>query len=90
MQSHKRASVDKPASSSKAARGRIKDLVRSQASGVISSARGNVFFHKSDVDGEYWSLEVGDDVLFELLDDEISGPRAQHVRLKLKKGSRKG
>jgi cold shock CspA family protein len=87
MQSPKRTGADKPVASSKAARGRIKDLVRSQASGVISSSRGNVFFHKSDVEGEYWSLEVGDQVVFELLDDEISGPRAQHVRLK--KGSGK-
>jgi cold shock CspA family protein len=82
MQSHKRGGADKPVSSAKAARGRIKDLVRSQASGVISSSKGSVFFHKSDVDGEYWTLEVGDHVVFDLLDDEISGPRAQHVRLK--------
>jgi cold shock CspA family protein len=88
MPAPKRTGSDKPGSPAKAASGRIKDLVRSQASGVISSARGNVFFHKSDVEGEYWNLEVGDQVVFDLLDDEISGPRAQHVRLK-KRSSRK-
>jgi cold shock CspA family protein len=82
MQPHKRAGADKPIYSGKPARGRIKDLVRSQASGVISSQSGNVFFHKSDVEGEYWNLEVGDQVEFELLEDAISGPRAQHVRRK--------
>jgi cold shock CspA family protein len=88
MPSSKRAGADKSVSSAKAAHGRIKDLVRSQASGVISSPKGSVFFHKSDVDGEYWSLEVCDQVVFDLLDDEISGPRAQHVRLKRSSGKK--
>ena len=88
MESHKRAGADKPVYSGKQATGRIKELVRSQASGTISSSNGSVFFHKSDVDGEYWNLAVGDHVLFELLDDTISGPRAQHVRLKKSTGKK--
>jgi len=40
-----------------------------------------VFFHKSDVNGKYWDLKIGERVVFELLDDPISGPRAQNVRL---------
>jgi cold shock CspA family protein len=63
-----------------AAKGRIKRLVGGQGSGIISSAKGDVFFHKSDVDGQYWDLQVGDPVVFDLLDDPISGPRAQKVR----------
>jgi cold shock CspA family protein len=88
MDSHKRAGAEKPVYSGKPASGRIKELVRSQASGTISSPTGKVFFHKSDVDGEYWKLSVGDQVRFELLDDAISGPRAQHVRLKKPTGKK--
>ena len=62
------------------AKGRIKLLVRGQGSGIISTSRGNVFFHKADVQGEFWDLNVGDLVVFELLDDAISGPRAQRLR----------
>jgi cold shock CspA family protein len=62
------------------AKGKIKRLVGGQGSGLISAARGDVFFHKSDVEGKYWELQVGDPVVFELLDDPISGPRAEKVR----------
>jgi cold shock CspA family protein len=62
------------------AKGKIKRLVGGQGSGTISAARGDVFFHKSDVEGKYWELQVGDPVVFELLDDPISGPRAEKVR----------
>jgi cold shock CspA family protein len=64
----------------RAAKGTIKRLVGGQGSGIISAARGDVFFHKSDVEGKYWELQVGDPVVFELLDDPISGPRAAKVR----------
>ncbi len=64
----------------RAAKGRIKRLVGGQGSGIISAARGDVFFHKSDVEGKYWELQVGDPVVFELLDDPISGPRAAKVK----------
>jgi cold shock CspA family protein len=71
----------KPVYAGKLAKGRIKLLVRSQSSGIISAARGDVFFHKADVVGSYWDLNEGDRVIFELLDDAISGPRGQRVRL---------
>jgi cold shock CspA family protein len=31
--------------------------------------------------GKFWDLQVGERVTFELLDDSISGPRAQNVRV---------
>jgi cold shock CspA family protein len=71
----------KPVYAGKQARGRIKSLTRGQASGVISTPNGDVFFHKADFRGTFWDLAVGDQVSFELLNDTISGPRAQNVRL---------
>ena len=73
----------KPVYAGKATKGRIKFLVRGQGSGIISAPRGDVFFHKSEVSGKFWDLKVGDRVAFELLDDFISGPRAQNVRAAL-------
>ena len=70
----------KPVYAGDPAKGRIKLLVRGQGSGIITTGRGNVFFHKADVQGKFWDLNVGDLVEFELLDDAISGPRAQRVR----------
>jgi len=67
--------------SGKESRGRVKALTRGQGSGIISAPRGDVFFHKADFLGKFWDLKVGDRVLFELLDDSISGPRAQKVRI---------
>jgi cold shock CspA family protein len=71
----------KPVYSGQLAKGRVKQLWGGQGSGIISASRGDVFFHKSDVNGTYWDLKVGVPVVFELLDDPISGPRAQNVRL---------
>jgi cold shock CspA family protein len=71
----------KPVYAGKQARGRIKSLTRGQGSGVISTSSGDVFFHKADFRGTFWDLNVGDQVAFELLNDTISGPRAQNVRL---------
>jgi cold shock CspA family protein len=40
-----------------------------------------VFFHGRDLeDGKYNEVEVGGSVKFELIDDQISGPRATRVR----------
>jgi cold shock CspA family protein len=75
------ASPSKPVSTGKPAKGRVKTLTRGQACGIISADRGDVFFHKADFQGKFWDLEVGARVTFELLDDAISGPRAQNVRL---------
>ncbi len=71
----------KPALTGKQSKGRIKALTRGQGSGIISAPRGDVFFHKTDFQGKFFDLNVGDDVVFDLLDDSISGPRAQNVRV---------
>ena len=71
----------KPVYAGKVTKGRIKALTRGQGSGIISAARGDVFFHKADFLGKFWDLQVGERVTFELLDDSISGPRAQNVRV---------
>jgi len=70
----------KPVFAGRPTKGRIKQLWGGQGSGIISAASGDVFFHKNDVNGTYWDLKVGERVVFELLDDTISGPRAQNVR----------
>ena len=70
----------KPTYSGKPTTGRIKLLSRGQGSGVISATHGDAFFHKTEVHGAFWDLQVGDRVTFEWLDDAISGPRAQKVR----------
>src|ERR1700710_1256987 len=63
--------------------GRISELSRGRSCGVIRSSDGrNVFFHGRDLEGaKYNDVEVGGAVSFELLDDRVSGPRAQRVRL---------
>jgi cold shock CspA family protein len=71
----------KPVYAGKLTKGRVKALTRGQGSGIISAARGDVFFHKADFLGKFWDLQVGERVTFELLDDSISGPRAQNVRV---------
>jgi cold shock CspA family protein len=71
----------KPVYAGKLSKGRIKIVMRGQGSGIISALGGDVFFHKTDFQGRFWDLKVGDRVTFELLDDSISGPRAQHVRV---------
>jgi cold shock CspA family protein len=71
----------KPIRSGERATGRIKLLVRSRNSGLIRAEAGEVFFHRSEVEGAFGDLKVGDRVVFELLEDAISGPRAQHVRV---------
>ena len=70
----------KPVHAGTPAKGRIKLLIRGQGCGIISASCGDVFFHKTEVQGKFWDLKVGDRVVFELLDDSISGPRAQHVQ----------
>jgi cold shock CspA family protein len=59
-----------------------------QGHGFVRLATGReVFFHRSDLqDGtSFNALAVGDRVTFELLEDEISGPRA--LRLDLRRAS---
>ena len=59
--------------------GRIETLFIGQGHGFIRLAGGReVFFHRSDVlEGtSFNALAVGDRVIFELLEDHVSGPRA--------------
>jgi len=63
--------------------GRIITLLLGQGHGFIRLTDGRkVFFHRSDLpDGASFSdFAVGDAVVFELLEDPISGPRALHVK----------
>ena len=62
--------------------GRIKSLTRGQGCGYIRDTAGrNLFFHKADVlNNEFNDLEVGVAVRFEVIDDPISGARAQRVK----------
>ena len=78
----------KPSARGELTKGRIKQLVLGQGSGVISAPDGDVFFHKTDVQGTFWDLKRGDQVVFELLRDTISGPRAQKVRVAAARKSR--
>jgi cold shock CspA family protein len=71
----------RPVYSGKETTGRVKSLTRGQGCGMISAADGDVFFHKADFKGEFFDLQVGDRVVFELLNDTISGKRAQNVRV---------
>ncbi len=65
--------------------GRISELSRGRSCGVIRASDGrNVFFHGRDLPrapGINDVVEVGGVVNFELIDDRVSGPRAQRVRL---------
>jgi cold shock CspA family protein len=57
--------------------------LRGDNSGIIRADDGrDVFLHKGEVrDVAYNDLEVGAVVDFELIEDRLSGPRAQNVRL---------
>jgi cold shock CspA family protein len=62
--------------------GRIITLFIGQGHGFIRLANGReVFFHRSDVrEGmSFNDFAVGDAVKFELLEDDVSGPRALRV-----------
>jgi cold shock CspA family protein len=80
MQRRKSVAPAKPLHVGKQTNGRVKLLVLGQGTGIITAGRRDVFFHKSEVRGKFWDLKVGDRVAFELLEDTISGPRAQDVR----------
>jgi cold shock CspA family protein len=55
--------------------------VRGQAHGFIRTKQGReIFFHRADVpEGMFNSLEEGDEMAFELVEDAVSGARALHV-----------
>jgi cold shock CspA family protein len=70
-------------SAGRRASGRILRLVTGQSYGYIRMAdRREVFFHRADMaEGTAFnSLEIGDVVVFELIADDISGPRGTRVR----------
>jgi cold shock CspA family protein len=62
--------------------GQIKSFVRGQGTGYIRDHLGrDVFFHKGDVvDKGYNDLEVGSEVSFDVIEDPISGARAQRIK----------
>ena len=64
------------------AKGKIAELSRGRSCGVIRASDGQrVFFHSRDLEGaRYNDMEVGASVLFELIADPVSGPRATRVR----------
>lgn len=67
----------------RAATGHIGSILVGQGHGQIRLADGRTaFFHRADLhEGTAFNtLAIGDAVLFELLDDRISGPRAVRVR----------
>src|SRR5436189_6475638 len=76
--SSSRGVPSRPVYAGKETTGKVKSLTRGQACGMISAADGDVFFHKADFKGEFFDLQVGDKVVFELLNDTISGKRAQN------------
>jgi len=64
------------------ANGKIVRLVVGQSYGFIRLRdRREVFFHRADVreDTPFNSLQIGDLVVFELIVDAVSGPRAVRV-----------
>jgi cold shock CspA family protein len=63
--------------------GRIVTLFIGQGHGFIRLSTGrDVFFHRSDVDEgtSFNAFAAGDAVTFELLEDDISGPRALRIK----------
>ena len=62
--------------------GKIKSLSTGQGTGYIRTRDGrDFFFHKHDVDAKaYNDLKVGVTVSFEVIEDIISGARAERVR----------
>jgi len=64
------------------AAGRISALLVGQGHGQIRCRDGRtIFFHRADLNEgtTFNDLEVGHTVVFELLDDRVSGPRALRV-----------
>ena len=62
--------------------GKIKSLSTGQGTGYIRTRDGReFFFHKHDVDAKaYNNLKVGVSVSFGVIEDVISGARAERVR----------
>ena len=67
----------------RAMKGRITHLSHGRFCGVIRATDGqNVFFHGRDLEGtKYNDVALGRSVSFELIADQVSGPRAARVRV---------
>ncbi len=81
MISHKQTA--RPERRGEPSAGRIVALVTGLGHGFIRRRdRRDIFFHRSDVLGgvRFSDLAVGDRVTFELIEDQISGPRATRVK----------
>jgi len=61
--------------------GRIVRILHGPSSGFLRARdRRDVYFHRSDVEGAFNELAVGDKVTFELFEDAVTGPRALRLR----------
>ena len=66
----------------RAMKGRIAELWRGRSCGFIRTSDGQtVFFHARDLERlKYNDIKVSLAVLFELIEDVVSGPRAARIR----------
>jgi cold shock CspA family protein len=76
-----RAKGEKPEERGRRAVGRILRMLYGQSYGLIRmSDRRDVFFHRKDAKAALFNaLEIGDRVVFELIEDSLTGPRAVRV-----------
>src|SRR5215471_12028665 len=77
-----RAKGEKPEERGEHAVGRIVRMLYGQSYGLIRMGdRRDVFFHRKDAKAALFNtLDIGDRVQFELIDDSLTGPRAVRVR----------
>jgi cold shock CspA family protein len=62
-------------------RGRIVRILYGPSSGFLRARDGrDVYFHRTDVEGGFSDLAVGDEVAFDLFEDAVTGPRALRLR----------
>jgi cold shock CspA family protein len=77
------AQVKRPAADGRPMAGVITRMLQGQGSGAIRTDDVRaVYFHRTDVtdDSAFEKLSVGDAVTFVLVEDSLSGPRAEQVR----------
>ena|SRR5713101_423846 len=81
-QTKRAGKVGKPDPRGAPTTGQIVKIVRGQGHGFIRAAdRREVFFHRADVtEGVFNDLVTGDPVVFEVIEDRLSGTRAARVR----------
>ena len=77
-----RAKGAKPEERGQRASGRVARMLYGQSYGLIRmDDRRDVFFHRKDAKAALFNaLDIGDRVVFELIDDSLTGPRAVRVR----------